>query len=133
MMARAFIGEDFNEYQDSFADIVQLLRCTGIRRTSLIRATDPLVTQATMVVQSDDQIPWYHIDLAFWIGFPFRRREHQRTLSDFAAWFGSRCSLYFEHYCFDFHHQARILEPARHLGKIAHLAVVPAILVHVVR
>jgi hypothetical protein len=79
MMARAFIGEDFNEYQDSYADyadIVQVLRCTGIRRTSLIRATDPLVTQATLVVQSDDKIPWYHIDLAFWIGFPFRRREH---------------------------------------------------------
>jgi hypothetical protein len=76
MMARAFIGEDFNEYQDSYADIVQVLRCTGIGRTSLIRATDPLVTQATLVVQSDDKIPWYHIDLAFWIGFPFRLREH---------------------------------------------------------
>jgi hypothetical protein len=60
---------DFNEYQDSYADIVQMLRCTGIGRTSLIRATDPLVTQATMVVQSDDKIPWYHIDLAFWICF----------------------------------------------------------------
>jgi hypothetical protein len=67
---------DFNEYQDSYADIVQMLRCTGIGRTSLIRATDPLVTQATMVVQSDDKIPWYHIDLAFCICFPVRRREH---------------------------------------------------------
>jgi hypothetical protein len=73
---RAFIGEDFNQYQDSYADIVQMLRCTGIGRTSLIRAADPLVAQATMVVQSDDKIPWYHFDLAFWIGFPFRRREH---------------------------------------------------------
>ena len=77
IIAVHLLGEDLNEYQDSYADIVQMLRCTGIGRTSLIRATDPRTRrQATMIVQSDDKIPWHHFDLAFWIGFPFRRREH---------------------------------------------------------
>ena len=42
-------------------------------------------------------------------------------------------ALYFEHCCFDFHHQARMPERTRYRGKIADLAVVPAIIVYVVR